>query len=298
MHDTRGELKEGRVLGEQLLDIAQRAHEPALMLEAHHELWANLAGVGELTAALSLALYDAGKHRQHAFLYGGHDPGVCGVYHAAELLWQLGYPDQALEKSRRSLIMARELNHPSTLSFALSFAAWFHQFRGDRQAVKAHAEENLALASEHGFSPRRAQADFLHGWLLACLIKGDVEAGIAYMSEILLGQQGRGVSGRWIVHCAVMLSEVLGNTGRVSDGLEIAAQALARAERSGGRYYEAELYRIHGELALIQSAANHQQAEMSFQKALAIARGQSAKSLELRAAMSLSRLWQRHGKRQ
>jgi hypothetical protein len=94
MHDTRGELRKGLVSVEQLLDLAQRLQEPALLLEAYHELWANLSSVRELTAARlhverGFALYDSHKHRQHAFLYGGHDPGVCCAFHSAEVLWQL-----------------------------------------------------------------------------------------------------------------------------------------------------------------------------------------------------------------
>jgi len=300
MHDTRGELKQGRVLAEQLLDLAERVQEPALLLEAHHELWANLSALGELTIARlhverGFALYDPQKHRQHAFLYGGHDPGVCCAYHAAEVLWQLGYPDQALQKSRDSLIMARELSHPSTMSSALSFAAWFHQCRGDRQAVNAHVEENMALATEQGFSPRRAQADFLRGWLL--VEQGDSETGITQMSRLLVSQQARGVSGRWIAHCAALLAEVLRKSGRISDALNVATEAIARTQQSGGRYHEAELHRIKGELLLAQTAADEQQAENCFQQAIRVARSQSAKSLELRAAMSMSQLWQRQGKK-
>ena len=113
-----------------------------MLLEAHHELWANLSILGELTSARThieqgFALYDPQKHKHHAFLYGGHDPGVCCGYHAAEVLWLLGYPDQALRRSQDSLALARELSHPSTMSDALSFAAWFHQHRGERQAVQA-----------------------------------------------------------------------------------------------------------------------------------------------------------------
>ena len=112
------------------------------------------------------ALYDPQKHRQHAFLYGGHDPGVCCAYHAADVLWLLGYPDQALQKSHDSLALARELSHPSSLSMALSFAAWFHHYRRDRQAVQARVEEGMVLAMEQGFSGRLAQAKFLQGWFL------------------------------------------------------------------------------------------------------------------------------------
>ena len=299
MHDTRGELKEGRVLAEQLLHLAQRVPEPALLLQAHHELWANLCALGELTSARlhveeGFKLYDLKKHRHHAFLYGGHDPGVCCAYHAADLLWLLGYPDQALQKSHDSLIMARELSHPSTTSSALSFAAWFHQYRGDGQAVKARVEENAALASEQGFSPRRAMADFLQGWLL--VEEGDSEAGITQMSRILDSHLARGVSGRWMAHCAALQAEVLGKFGRFSEALDVATKALARKQESGGRHYEPELHRIKGELLLQQTTANEREAEACFQNALKVAQGQSAKSLELRAAMSLCRLWQRQGK--
>ncbi|HET9786386.1 MAG TPA: hypothetical protein VFP47_04595, partial [Pyrinomonadaceae bacterium] len=110
-HDVRGELSVGAELGGELLTLAQKVQDPGLLLEAHHELWANLSALGELTTARlhveqGFALYDRRKHRQHAFLYGGHDPGVCCAFHAADLLWQLGYPDQALQKSRDSVIMA------------------------------------------------------------------------------------------------------------------------------------------------------------------------------------------------
>jgi predicted ATPase len=300
MHDVRGELRVGAELGEQLLKLAQKLQDPALLLEAHHELWANLSSLGELTTAWlhverGLALYDPQKHKQHAFLYGGHDPGVCCAYHAAEILWQFGYPDQALQKSRDSVIMARELSHPSTLSFALSFAAWFHQFRGDWRAVKTQVEENMALATEQEFSPRRAQVDFLQGWLL--VEQGDSRAGITQMSMILAGQQRRGVAGRWIAHSAALLAEVLGRSGRISEALNVVTDAIIRAQQSGGRFYEAELHRIKGELMLAPPAADEQQAEACFQNALKVARGKSAKSLELRAALSLSRLWQSQGKR-
>jgi predicted ATPase len=299
MHDTRGELKQGRVLAERLLDLAQRAQEPALLLEAHHELWANLASLGELNTAWlhverGLALYDPQKHKQHAFLYGGHDPGVCCASRAAEILWQLGYPDQALQKSRDSVIMARELSHPSTLSFALSFAAWFHQFRGDWKAVKTQVEESMALATEQGFSPRRAQADFLQGWLL--VEQGNSRAGITQMSMILAGEQGRGVAGRWIAHSAALLGEILGRSGRISEALNVVTEAIIRTQQSGGRFYEAELHRIKGELMLAQTPAYEQQAEVCFHNALNVARAQGAKSLELRVVMSLSRLRQRQGK--
>ena len=298
-HDVRGELRVGAELGGELLRLAQKVQDPALLLEAHHELWANLSALGELTTARlhveqGFRLYDPQKHRQHAFLYGGHDPGVCCAFHAADLLWQLGYPDQALQKSRESVRIARELAHSSTLSFALSFAAWFHQFRGDRQAVKAHVEEHIALATEHGSFAGRANTEFLRGWLLA--EEGDAEAGINQMSKNLVNQQGGRVSPKF-AHSAVLMAEALGKSARTSEAINVLTEAIATSQRGGGRYYDTELHRVKGELLVTQAIPDEQQAEGCFRRAVEVARGQSAKSLELRAAMSLSRLWQRQGKK-
>ena len=299
-HDIRGELRVGAELGRELLTLAQKLQDPALLLEAHHELWANLSALGELTTARlhveqGFPLYDPQKHRQHAFFYGGHDPGVCCAFHAADLLWQLGYPDQALQKSRDSVIMARELAHSSTLSFALSFAAWFHQFLGDRQAVKAHVEENIALATEQGFFAGRVHTEFLRGWLVA--EGGNAETGIRQMSKNLANQQARRISLRF-AHSAALLAEALRKSARTSEALNVVTEAIATSQRGGGRYYEAELHRIKGELLLGQSPRAGEAGENCLVQAIEIASRQSAKSLELRASMSLSRLWQRHGKRE
>ena len=205
--NLRGELRVGRELGDRLLVLADRANDPALLLEAHHAGWGNLSILGELTSAWfhleqGFAIYDQQKHKHHAFLYGGHDPGVCCGYHAAEVLWLLGYPDHALRRSKDSLALARELSHPSTMSFALSWAAWFHQYRGERRAVRVRVEEGMTLATGQGFSSRPVQAiapatmasrethrdlrqlPFLQGWLL--VEEGHEQAGITEMAKIRL----------------------------------------------------------------------------------------------------------------
>jgi predicted ATPase len=298
--NLRGELRVGRELGDRLLVLAERANDPALLLEAHHAGWGNLSILGELTSAWfhleqGFAIYDQQKHKHHAFLYGGHDPGVCCGYHAAEVLWLLGYPDHALRRSKDSLALARELSHPSTMSFALSWAAWFHQYRGERRAVRARVEEGMTLATDQGFSSRQVQAPFLQGWLL--VEEGHEQADITEMAKILAGDRTRGVSGRWIAQHATLLADAYRKSGRTIEGLRVVTEEQSRVHISGARFYQAEVHRIKGELLLAQVAADEQGAEACFQNALKIARGQSAKSLELRAAMSLSRLWQRQGKK-
>ena len=300
VHDVRGELRVGRKLGEELLTLAQKVQDPALLLEAHHESWANLSELGELSSAWThvdqgFALYDPHKYRHHAFLYGGHDPGVCCGYHAAQLLWLLGYPDQALRRSEHAIALARELSHPSTTVSALFFTAWCHHHRGDWLPVQAQVEEAMALAFEHGFSRWLTHGTFLEAWLL--VEKGQPEAGIAQMFQVMTIDRDRAVSGRWVTYYAALLAETYRKTGRTVDGLNIATEALARAQATECRYYEAELHRIKGELLLTQAVADEQQAEACFRNALNVARGQSAKSWELRAAMSLSGLWQRQRKK-
>ena len=249
MHDTRGELRIGRGLGEQLLTLAQRVQDPALLLEAHHELWANLSALGELTAARThteqgFVLYDPQQHKHHAFLYGGHDPGVCSGYHGAEVLWLLGYPDHALRRSRESLALARELSHPSTMANVLFFAAWFHQHRGEWQTVEARVEEGMTLATERGFSRWLAQATFLQGWLL--VEREQREAGIAKMVEALVTKRaGIGLT-RWNALFAALLAEAYGKTGQTSEGLNVVNEELASARVTECCCYDAELHRIKG----------------------------------------------------
>ena len=298
--NLRGELRVGRELGDRLLVLAERANDPALLLEAHHAGWGNLSILGELTSAWfhleqGFAIYDQQKHKHHAFLYGGHDPGVCCGYHAAEVLWLLGYPNHALRRSKDSLALARDLSHPSTMYIALTWATWFHQYLGDRQAVQALVDDGVTLAMEQGFSSRRWQAPFLHGWLL--VEEGHEQDGITEMAKSLAAERTRGFSGRRIAQYAALLADAYRKSGRTIEGLRVISEEQSRVHTSSERFYQAEVHRIKGELLLTQDAPDEQLAEACFQDALKVARGQSAKSLELRAAMSLSRLWQRQGKK-
>jgi len=297
-HDVRGDYKVGRELGEQLLTVAQAGGDSGLLLQAHHELWANLSAVGELLVARThleegFTLYDRHKHRHHAFLYGGHDPGVCCAYHAAQVFWLLGYPDRALRQSQDALALARDLCHPATVIHTLFFVAWFHQYLGESQAVQDRIEEGMSLSTEQGFSRWLDEATFLRGWLLA--EEGRQEIGIEQMLKVVTGARARKSTGRFDAHCAALLAESYGKTGRTSEGLNVVRDAMAITQKTQSRHYDAELHRIKGELLLGQS--DQQQAEICFQQAIGVARSQSAKSLELRAAMSLSRLWQKQGKK-
>jgi predicted ATPase len=151
----------------------------------------------------------------------------------------------------------------------------------------------MSLSTEQGFSRWLGEATFLRGWLLA--EEGRYEIGIEQMLKVVTGTRARKSTGRFDTHCAALLAESYGKTGQTSEGLNVVRDAMAITQKTQSRHYDAELHRINGELLLRQS--DQQQAEICFQQAIGVAHSQSAKSLELRAAMSLSRLWQQQGKK-
>jgi predicted ATPase len=202
-------------------------------------------------------------------------------------LWLLGYPDQALEKSRDALALAQKLSHSYTLVHALFWAGWVHQQRGERQAVDERIGAAVTLATEQGLTRWMLQGAVLQGWLLAQHGKG--QEGILKIRQGTLGRADQS-------YHATLLAEAYGKEGQYEEGLRVVIDELTRVQIRGERYYEAEMHRIKGELLLRQSDSDEQEAEGCFQDAIKVARGQRAKSLELRAAMSLSRLWQRQGK--
>ncbi len=303
-------------LAEQLLRLAQSVQDPVLLLEAHWALGVILLQFGEFVSAREhfeqgIALYDPQQHRSHAFLYG-FDPGVGCLRYAAWELWLLGYPDQALQRSHEAVILAQEMSHPFSLAFALHFAVVLHQLRREGQAAQARAEAVIILSTEHGFVLSLALGTIMRGWSL--VEQGQGEEGIAQMRRGVAAFQATGAK-TWWPYFLALLAETCGKGGQAEEGLSVLAEALATVEKTGERWCEAELYRLKGQLTLQKfqvSGSKFQvlgspesgvrspesEAEECFKKAIEIAQRQSAKSLELRAVTSLSRLWQQQGKRE
>jgi predicted ATPase len=293
----RGEYQTRRALGEQLLSLAQRLQDHDFLLEAHHTLWTTLLSGGELAAAQphleqGIQLYDPQRHRTHAALYSGHDPGVCCRMQVAHSLWFLGYPNHAVVHIQAALDLAQQLAHPLSLTMALRWAAVLHHLRREASLTQTHAEAAIETAQE--FPQQEARAMPLQGWALAAMGQG--EAGIARIQEGMAAYRATGATRNRPEELA-LLAEVSAQVGQISEGLEALAEALATLDQSEARLWEAELYRFRGELLLQQTVAQAEEAEVCFQRALAIARRQQAKSWELRAAMSLARLWQHQSKR-
>jgi predicted ATPase/class 3 adenylate cyclase len=294
----RGDLQLARELGEQLLALAERLEDAAYILEAHRSLAFTLFSVGDMAAARAhaaqgTALYQPDKHHAHAFTYG-QDPGTSCLAYAALSLWHLGYPEQALQRCREMLKLAHELSHPFSRAHALYFASLLYQHRREVDEARQCAEAAVALASEHGFALYVVRGTLQRSWALT--EQGDLAQGIDQMRQNLAAYRDTGAE-LVLPYFLARLAEACGRGERITEGLHALDEALTLVDKHGEGWWLAELYRLKGVLELQQAVPDAKRAEGCLRQALAIASRQHAKSLELRAAMSLSRLWHRQGKR-
>ena len=291
-----GKLQSARELGEQLLTLANKAQEPDLILQAHLSLGMSLFWLGEFIESRAHLeqvnlLYDSSQHRSHAFIYGA-DPGVVSRFYDARALWHLGYIDQALEENQEACNLAEKLSHPHSLAWSLAFTASLHQLRRDVPATQGQAEATIALCSEHMFPFWLAWGTILQGWVFG---EGQRDESVSQIRDGLAAYRATGAETAR-PYFLTLLAEVYGKTGEIDDGLMVLNEALQTADQTANRCFEAEMHRLHAELLLSRSDHDQIVAETHLQKAVGIARHQEAKSLELRAAMSLSRLWAKQGK--
>jgi class 3 adenylate cyclase/predicted ATPase len=254
LHHVRANLATARELGEQLLTIAEQTQDSALLLEAHRALGSTLMWLGEFSPARvhleqAIARYDSHSHRSLTLLYGGADPGVSCLCELARVLWFLGYPEQALQKSQAALTLAGALSDPFSLGYALVFGAGLHQFRREGQAAQQRAEEGIALAREYGFASLLSAGTIRRGWALA--EQGQGEAGLRQMQQGLLARRTTGAE---LAHPYFLAAqaEVYGKIGQIEQALTLVTEALTATYAIEERRLEAELYRLKGELTLQQ----------------------------------------------
>ena len=293
-----GKHRQARDQAEQFLHLAQRQEDAAPLVVAHRALGLPLYVMGEVAQARehfaqSIALYDPQQHRTLAFAYG-QDPGVAALVLDAWTLWILGYPDQALRRSHEACTLTEDLAHPFTLAYAFAHLAMFHQYRRDREEARRHAEAATRVSREQGFPFWLGAGLILQGW--ACATRLQPAEQIASMHEGMAIYRATDAA-VFLPHFLTLLAETYGAAGQPDAGLRFLDEARTVMDNTQERFYEAEVHRVQGALVLAQAADQHAQAETCFQHALAIARRQQARSWELRAAMSLARLWQQQGKR-
>ena len=296
-HMTQGQMAPADALAQRLLELVQRQPATGFAVEGHFVLGTMASYRGDFIAART--------HLEHScsladtvpspapLLRGGFVWGVTPRTALARVLWALGYADQARQRSQEALTLARQGDHIPTLAYAEYFVALAYQCRRDVAATQAHADALLAMAAMHRLPLRAAQGRLLRGWALA--IQGEAAAGVAHLRQALASPD---VGPEWLrSYWLAALAEAYGRAGQPQAGLQVLAEAVTLMATTEARWWEAEGYRLQGELLRQLPSPDVPQAEAAFRRALEVARRQQAKALELRAALSLSRLWEQQGKR-
>jgi predicted ATPase len=307
---VRSELGTAREIAEEFISLTKRDPYSELTMEV------TLMHLGEFSRSMkhfekALSLYDPARHRKDAVRYS-QNAGVAAQCHGAWTLWFLGYPDQALDRIEKALNLAREIAEPHGLAHTFLFVAIVHQLRREDRLARESAENSITISSEHGLMLYQAASTVARGWAL--IQQGQPEEAVEQLRQGLAGYRATGTELLW-PHFLALQAEALTKAGQKEEGLQVLDEAMEFAESNSERYYEAELYRLRGELLLVQStnrtvakaamggravvqndSAVVASAEECFRQSIKIAQQQEANSLELRATMSLARLYKNQGK--
>jgi predicted ATPase len=305
-HAARGHLRQSSEFGEQLMAVAEELRDPGLVLVASFARGVTLFYRGQLLAARDhlergIAIYRPEQHSSLALRFV-FDPGVGCLRAAALVQWLLGSPDRALASATEALVFARQGSHPYSEAAATVFLAMLHQYRREVRATRAQAEATVALAGEHGFPLWHAYGRILHGWALV-----EEASSPASPQQAVIGQLAADLSGSLTAYeesgsqifgpyWMALVAEACRRAGKTGEALSLVARGLEVAEVNDERSWEADLWRLRGELLLEIGSERGAEAEENLRQALATAARQGARGLELRAAVSLSRLWRSQGR--
>jgi class 3 adenylate cyclase/predicted ATPase len=292
-----GQIHDAYEIAEECLNLLQPDGERTRLIAAHSALGQNLVPLGRLESAQdqleqSIALYDPEKDRTLCFVYG-EDPALASLFWMPWVLWFRGYPEQAEIRSHEALAKSRELSHPLTTGFAHALVAVFRYLRREPMAAQEIAQAGINFCREHDVPVYPAFSTLVRGWARAELDRP--QEGVADMHGGLDEWRATGTGLMLPIFYAV-LAEGYAKWSKIEDGLKFLDKAFDRIRTTGECVWEPELHRLKGALLLFQSGKYEIEAEARFSKAIEVARGQSAKSFELRAATNLARLWQGQGK--
>ncbi|WP_162240943.1 adenylate/guanylate cyclase domain-containing protein [Bradyrhizobium tropiciagri] len=295
---TRGDLPQMRELADAFLSDVQHSPGSSEFGIANRVFGITCWFQGDYAAARvhlekALAAYDPQRDRELASRFG-YEPGVVAKFYLALVLWPLGEVDRASALAAEAFSLALPSDHIPTIAIAHWYMGKFHAIRGKPREATPHARALLALAREHGLPMWLAFGTFIDGWVRFCAGDLEGEAGMRKGSE-LLRDAG---SHFWRPDLGTLLAEAEAKAGRVDDALATLDAQLATIQRSGEGWFQAEVHRKRGELFLKQAPPNVAAAELAFAKALEIARSQQTRTFELRAALSLARLYQATGRMQ
>jgi predicted ATPase len=297
-HYVRAEHLKARALAAEALRQAEEDQDPLMVALSRWHLGLVLICLGQHTEARAqLAcvndFYEPDQHHQALIFHRGSDIGQSALAYDACSLWCLGFPDQARQRGLESLALARQFEHPFSLADVLIYAGcMLHTMLRDPQPVLESARETLQIAHDRGFPGWVATATSYVG--IALILQGQLAEGLEHLHNGMALDRAVGTRINFPTYYCC-LAEAQAGLGRSTEALDTLAEVQALVEETEERLWEPEVHRLRAEslLTLGDGAA----AEASFHKALEVARGQEARSWELRAATGLAGLWMRHGRK-
>ncbi|MFQ5973351.1 MAG: AAA family ATPase, partial [Alphaproteobacteria bacterium] len=298
-HQVAGEMKTALGLAHEAIDLAESLSNDDFLLQAHHAAWTSQEVLADFEAAFAhadqgLALYDAERHRRHAFTYGGHDPGVCAAIQGAIASWFLGYPDEANTRNAKGLELARVVAHSFSTAAALFYVALLHLLRREPEQAIPILDELIDFSSDKGLTLWRANGQVLRSWALSDM--GKASEVLDDLREAIRQRQSAGSQLRFSLYLAAM-AHALVRAGESAEAESVIEQALDQIEKTGERTWETVVHCVRGEILATAPEADLGRAAACYQEASEIARRQRAKSMELRAAVSLAGLWLKEGRK-
>jgi class 3 adenylate cyclase/predicted ATPase len=287
-----------RELGVQFLALANKQAATGPLMMAHRLMGLSLLHTGEIADGRAhldraITLYDPAEHRPLATRFG-QDIGAATLSWKSLAFWLLGYPQAALADSEHALKVGREIGHSATLMYVLNFSAWTHILCGNYAAANALVDEFNGLKDQTGSLFWGAWGMMQRGCLLA--LTGKVSDAVQTITRGLSAMRSTRTT-MWMPLWLSYLTRANAEIGQFDDAKRCIGEAMAAVETAKERWCEAEVNRIAGKIALLSPEPDPARAEQYFERALAVARAQQAKSWELRAAISMVRLWRDQGRR-
>jgi predicted ATPase len=297
-YNTRGDVEAACELAGQCQRLAAGAQDPNLVTEADFCLGVSSLFVGQLAEARErlnrIVVRSDMRSRRNLAPSELRAPRIIALVHLAHASWLCGYPEQAVRVSQEAVATARAKGHPFTLTYALLGASWVSQLRREVPATRALAADAMACATEEGFPAFLAMARIIRDW---ASVDTETAEGLAPAVGMALKDYratGMGIARPYLLS---LLADLHGTRLETDAALEVLDEGAEVACATGERWYEPEIRRRQGELLLRQSITNRRVASARFCQAIAAAQQQGGKSLELRAAVSLARLWADVGRR-
>ena len=297
-HTGRAEHDRAAAVSEQLFEIARKENDTELLLQAHHAAWPTRMIAGRLDEGRALIengllLYDEEKHRHHARVYMGHDPGVCGHAIGIMCVWSLGYPEYAVREARSAIELSRRLEHAPSLAHALLFVGDWQVAMNDHLGTKETADELLTLANDHDMQQSRAVAERLLGW--AACQAGDVSRGIQRQEQALADWQRLGTRVYLPLQLSLLAESYL-LAGRYDEAIAALDKALAVARATGEWLHVPKIHMVRAQAFADAPDGDASLIEASLAQAFEVASRQNAKMWQLRAATGMARLRREGGR--